>query len=66
MDQTELFSKTVSARSVAEDGYAGMLAGKLDVISGLPLSQRLMMAAIPFMPKTMVLSKIRAIQESKE
>ena len=35
MDKTNLFSQTVTARSVAEDGYNGMLAGKLDVVSGL-------------------------------
>ncbi|MEM8568868.1 MAG: SDR family oxidoreductase, partial [Bacteroidota bacterium] len=38
MDKTTLFDKTVSARKVAEDGYDGMLNGKLDVISGLTVS----------------------------
>ena len=45
-----MFDKTVSARSVAEDGYKGMLAGKPDVISGLTVTQKMMAAAIPFNP----------------
>ena len=35
MDKTGLFAKTVSARSVAEDGYEGMMRGKLNVVSGV-------------------------------
>ena len=51
MDKTEMFKKPVSARSVAEAGYNGMLNDKLDVISGLTFSQKLMTAMIPLMPK---------------
>lgn len=64
MDATGLFEKTVTARSVAEDGYQGMLKGKLDVISGLTFSQNLMMKAIPFTPKKMLLKQIRQMQEA--
>jgi len=63
MDKTELFNKTASAKSVAKDGYEGMLKGKLDVVSGLTGSQKLMMAMIPFMPKKMILKQIRQMQE---
>ena len=63
MDKTGLFEKTVSAHSVAEDGYNGMLAGKLDVVSGLTFSQNLMMKAIPFTPKRMMLKQVRQMQE---
>lgn len=63
MDETGLFDKTVSARSVAEDGYNGMIAGKIDVVSGLTFSQKIMMKAIPFTPKKMVLKQIREMQE---
>ena len=63
MDETGLFEKTVTARSVAEDGYNGMLAGKLDVVSGLTFSQKIMMKAIPFTPKKMILKQIRQMQE---
>lgn len=65
MDKTEMFKKTVSAYSVALDGYNGMLNGKIDVISGLTNSQKIMMAAIPFIPKKMVLKQIRQMQEVK-
>lgn len=62
MDKTELFDKTVSARSVAEDGYNGMLKGHLDVVSGLTTSQKIMMKMIPFMPKKMILKQIHKMQ----
>jgi short-subunit dehydrogenase len=65
MDKTNLFSKTVSARSVAQDGYDGMLAGKLDVVSGLTFFQKLMVFSIPFMPKKMLLKQVREMQEVK-
>ncbi|SFS40232.1 SDR family NAD(P)-dependent oxidoreductase [Lutibacter maritimus] len=65
MDKTEMFTKTATAYSVALDGYNGMLKGKIDVISGLTLSQKIMMAFIPFMPKKMVLKQVRKMQEVK-
>lgn len=63
MDKTEMFQKAVSARGVAEDGYNGMLDGKIDVISGITTSQKMMMKMIPFMPKKMLLKQIRKMQE---
>lgn len=63
MDKTGLFEKTVSARSVAEDGYNGMISGKLDVVSGLTLAQNLMMKSIPITPKKLLLKQIRKMQE---
>lgn len=65
MDKTAMFKNTVTARSVAEDGYNAMLKGKLDVISGLKPMQKLMMAMIPFTPKKMVLKQVRQMQEVK-
>jgi short-subunit dehydrogenase len=65
MDKTELFNKTASARSVAEDGYNGMINGKLDVISGLTFSQSLMMKMVPFTPKKMLLKQVRTLQQTK-
>lgn len=65
MDKTEMFKKTATAYSVALDGYNGMLKGKIDVISGLTLSQKIMMAFIPFMPKKMILKQVRKMQEVK-
>ena len=63
MDKTDMFKKTASARSVAEDGYNGMLKGKLDVISGLPFSMKLMMAVIPVTPKKILLKQVKKMQE---
>lgn len=65
MDKTVLFKNPASARSVAEDGYNGMLNGKLDVISGLTFSQKLMTAMIPLTPKKMILNQVRQMQEVK-
>lgn len=64
LEKTALFKQTASARSVAEDGYAGMLAGKLDVISGLTFSQKLTMALLPFIPKKMLLKQVYNIQKT--
>ncbi|MEM7186689.1 MAG: SDR family oxidoreductase [Bacteroidota bacterium] len=63
MDKTGLFEKAVSARSVAKDGYEGMMKGKLNVVSGLTLSQKAMMTMIPFTPKRTMLKQIRKMQE---
>ena len=65
MDKTEMFQKTASARSVAEDGYNGMLSGKRDVISGLTFAQTIMISMLPFLPKIMILKQIREMQEVK-
>ncbi|MGB1580071.1 MAG: SDR family NAD(P)-dependent oxidoreductase [Nevskiales bacterium] len=63
MDKTSLFNKTASAREVAQAGYDAMLAGRLDVIAGMPFGQRLQLAMIPFAPKKMLLKQIREMQE---
>jgi short-subunit dehydrogenase len=63
MDKTALFQKTASARSVAEEGYKGMLAGTLDVITGLTFSQKMMIPMIPFTPKKILLKQLRRLQE---
>lgn len=65
MDKTALFQNTASARSVAHDGYEAMLAGKLDVISGVTFTQRMMLATIPFAPKKLVLRQTRKMQETR-
>jgi len=65
MDKTEMFKNPASARSVALDGYNGMLKGKLDVISGLTTMQKIMIGSIPFSPKKMVLKMTRKMQEVK-
>lgn len=63
MDKTSLFKKPFSARQVAEDGYNGMILGKLDVLSALTFSQKIMFGMIPFLPKKIKLKAIRKMQE---
>lgn len=65
MNNTGVFAKPVSPETVAKEGYEGMLNGKLDVISGLSMSQRLMMATIPFAPKKMLLKQVYDLQVKK-
>lgn len=65
MNNTGVFAKPVSPAIVAKEGYEGMLKGKLDVISGLSTSQRLMMATIPFAPKKMLLKQVYDLQVKK-
>ena len=48
---TKLFVNAVDPTRVAQDGYNGMLKGKLNVISGLPGWQTPMMKLAPLFPK---------------
>ncbi|MEM6327869.1 MAG: SDR family oxidoreductase [Bacteroidota bacterium] len=66
MDKTDLFQEAATSRSVAEDGYRAMMAGELDVISGLSLKQRVAMAAVPFTPKSVLLKQVHAMQQPKD
>lgn len=66
MDKTDLFKHTFSAAHVAKEGYQAMLDGKLDVVSGLTFSQKIMMKMIPFSPKKMILKQVREMQEIKK
>lgn len=63
MDKTSLFENTFSARSVAEEGYKAILAGKLNIIAVVTFIQRMMLAAIPLTPKKTLLKQIRRMQE---
>lgn len=63
MDKTSMFNKTATAKSVANDGYKGMITSKLNVVTGITTSQKIMMAMIPFTPKKMLLKQIRQMQE---
>lgn len=64
MDKTSMFKKTASARKVAEAGYKAMEKGKIDVISGLTTAQKIMMSAIPFMPKKLLLKTVKKMQQT--
>ncbi len=65
MDKTSLFSETASARDVALDGYKAMLAGKLNIRSGLNFQSRLLLRLLPFIPQKMILKMVREGQEVK-
>ena len=55
LDNTKLFSNAVDPVKVAQDGYNGMLKGKLSVTSGLLGWQKLMMSFVPLSPKKAML-----------
>lgn len=63
MDKTKLFEKTTSASEVAEKGYEAMLKGKLNIIAGVSVIQRLLMGILKILPKKSVLKMIRKMQE---
>lgn len=65
MDKTELFKQTASAETVAKDGYEGMLAGKMDVITGVSFGQRLMFKSVPFMPKKLIMEQVKGMQKTQ-
>ena len=63
MDKTKLFDDVTSAKTVAQEGYDAMMAGKLDQISALTFGQKILMKLTPFMPKKIILKQIRGMQE---
>ena len=63
MDKTNLFRKAFPAQKVAEDGYNGMLKGKLNVLSGVTASQKMMFGLIPFVPRKITMKTVRQMQE---
>ncbi len=65
MDKTALFDKTFSASEVAKAGYEGMLAGKLDVITGVSASQKALFKVAPLMPKKTLLKQVYQMQKEK-
>lgn len=65
IEKTPLFRNTSSARKVAEDGYHGMIKGRLNVLTGLTFSQKLLTPFIPFTPKKILLKIIRKLHAKK-
>jgi short-subunit dehydrogenase len=63
MDKTALFDKTFSPKVVAKAGYNGMLEGKLNVLAGLTLTQKLLLSLLPLLPKKLVLDQIKKGQQ---
>ena len=56
LSDTKLFANAVDPTKVAQNGYDGMLKGKLNVISGLPGWQTPMMRLAPMFPKKTMLN----------
>ena len=65
MDKTDIFKNLASSKSVALDGYNGMIEGKIDVVTGMTFPQKMMMASLPLIPKKMLLKQVRNMQEVK-
>ncbi|MBD0404054.1 SDR family oxidoreductase [Flammeovirga sp. EKP202] len=63
MDKTSIYKKPASASDVAKDGYEAMIKGELEVISGLPWSQKMQLSITPLLPKKMVVERVRKQQE---
>ncbi len=63
MEGTKAFKKLVRPNKVAKKGYEGMMKGKLNVIAGLPLSQRIFVPFMPLMPKKMILNMAYNLQK---
>ncbi|MBC7929159.1 MAG: SDR family oxidoreductase [Rubrivivax sp.] len=64
MGDSKLFDRgAMDARTVAEEGYRGMLAGKTIVIPGL--RNALVARAVGFLPRRMVTKAVRGIQEKR-
>ena len=66
MNKTAIYKKPANAADVARDGYNAMMKGELEVISGIPFSQRVELAVAPLMPKKALVDRIRKSQEIKE
>lgn len=66
MQKTPLFAnnQNASAADVARAGYDAMLRGDLEVIAGVPLGQRMMLAAVPLTPKKLLMRQIKAMQQA--
>ena len=52
---TQLFANAVSPTKVAQEGYNGMLAGKINIISGLVSWQKPLISLSPMMPRKRML-----------
>jgi len=63
MDKTAMFKNTANPRDVAEDGYNAMIEGKLDVVSGVSLPQKMILKMIPLTPKNILLKQVKKMQE---
>lgn len=65
MEKTRLFKEASSPEVVAKEGYEGMLAGELDVVSGVNAKDKIALSMVPFVPKRFLLKQVRHVQETR-
>ena len=65
MNKTAIYKNPANPADVAKDGYDAMMKGELEVISGIPFSQRVELAVAPLIPKKKLVDRIRKNQEVK-
>ena len=58
LTDTKMFRHTVDPMPVARDGYEGMMAGKMNVLSGLPGWQKPLMKLAPLLPRKMMMDMV--------
>ena len=63
MNKTAIYKKPANAADVAKDGYDAMMEGEMEVISGIPFSQRIELAVAPLLPKKKLVDRMRRNQE---
>lgn len=64
LEGTQLASAMVfSPRVVAEDGYAAMLRGEMEVISKLSFLQKILFKLLPLVPKKTLMNRIFSMQK---
>ncbi|MFC2727188.1 MAG: hypothetical protein ACFN4E_08335 [Corynebacterium matruchotii] len=56
LSDTKLFANAVEPRQVAQEGYDAMMAGKINVISGLVSWQKPFVSLSPVMPRKALLN----------
>ena len=62
---TKMFRHTVDPMPVARDGYEGMMAGKMNVLSGLPGYQKPLMKLAPILPRKMIMDMVYDQQSAR-
>ncbi len=62
MDKTMLFDTPANAQKVAQQGYNAMLLGKINQLSGLSFSQKILMKITPFAPIEIILKQVKQMQ----
>lgn len=65
LTQTKMFAHGASPVDVAQEGYKGMMAGKLNVFAGLSPLQRPFVGLMPLMPKKTIMGFV-ANQQSNQ